>query len=116
MRQSCSRKVTCAAIKAREYRSLERWEGGMAENPGIGKRWQDYRPSKSLWFWSCVACVVATMVVGFHWGGWVTGGTADDMAQSAGKKARAELAASLCVNRFESSADATTQLAALKKT
>ena len=45
--------------------------------------WGDYRPSKATWFWSCVACVVATMVIGFTWGGWVTGGTADEQTAQA---------------------------------
>jgi len=25
--------------------------------------------------WACVATAVATMIIGFSWGGWVTGGT-----------------------------------------
>ena len=30
--------------------------------------WGDCRPSKTMWFWSCVACVVATIVIGFTGG------------------------------------------------
>jgi hypothetical protein len=63
-----------------------------------------------------VACIVATMVVGFAWGGWTTGGTAAKMAADAADHARAELAATVCVARFIQAPDAATQLATLKKT
>jgi len=82
--------------------------------PGIGQRWETYRASKATLFWSCAACAVATMIVGFAWGGWVTGGTADKMSSGAASSARAELAAAMCVNRFMGGADVTAQMAALK--
>jgi hypothetical protein len=87
----------------------------MAYNPSIQRRWQDYQPSRSIWFWSCAACVVATVVIGFTWGGWVTGGTATRMAAEAAAGANAQMAAADCIIRFESGSDATAQLAALKK-
>jgi hypothetical protein len=55
------------------------------------------------------------MILGFTWGGWVTGGTADEMATNAREEARAELAASVCVAKFMQAPDATAQLAALKE-
>ncbi len=76
--------------------------------------WRDYRPSKVTWFWSCLACVVAALVVGFTWGGWVTGGTAEAQAAEARLEGRAELAATICVARYVDAADAAVQLAALK--
>jgi hypothetical protein len=82
--------------------------------PGIGQRWETYRASKATLFWSCAACAVATIIVGFAWGGWVTGGTADKMSSSAASSARAELAAAMCVNRFMGGTDVTAQMAALK--
>lgn len=87
----------------------------MANNPSIGRRWGDYQPSKAIWFWSCVVCIVATLVIGFTWGGWVTGGTANKMTTDAADGARAQLAAAACVVRFEKGPDATAQLTALKK-
>lgn len=65
--------------------------------------------------WSCAGCVVATIVIGFTWGGWVTGGTATKMAADAAAGASAHLAAADCVRRFESGPNATAELAALKK-
>lgn len=80
----------------------------------LGARWQDYRASKTVVFWACAACVVATMVIGFGWGGWVTGGTAGKQSEVAAAAARAELAATICVSRFNGGPDTTGQLAALK--
>ena len=88
----------------------------MAPRASLLKRWEDYRPSKTVLIWSCAGCVVATMIIGFSWGGWVTGGTAGKMAAEAVAGARAELAASVCVDRFSKGADATAQLASLKGT
>jgi len=79
-----------------------------------GARWQDYRASKTVLFWCCAASVVATLIVGFNWGGWVTGGSAGKMSDSAAANARAELAATICVTRFMGGPDMTGQLAALK--
>jgi hypothetical protein len=87
----------------------------MANNPSLWRRWEDYKPSKGIWLWSCAACIVATVVIGFAWGGWVTGGTATRMAADAASGANAQLAAADCVYRFENGPDATAQLAALKK-
>jgi hypothetical protein len=81
---------------------------------GFSKTWESYRASKSTLFWSCAGCAVATMIVGFTWGGWVTGGTAEKMTSAAASSARAELAATMCVTRFMGGPDMTAQLAALK--
>ena len=74
----------------------------------------DYRASKTVVFWACAVCVAGTMIVGFNWGGWVTGGTASKMAENSAGAARAELAADLCVDRFGRGIDAKDQLAKLK--
>ena len=78
------------------------------------QRWDDLQPSKTMLVWSCVGSVVAALVVGFTWGGWVTGGTAADMAQDAGDRSRYELASVICAEKFMAAADAKAQLAALK--
>ncbi|WEX07535.1 hypothetical protein [Chelativorans sp. AA-79] len=83
--------------------------------PSFMQSWEAYRPSKAVWLWSCVGTAVATMIVGFTVGGWTTGGTATEMAQQARSDARAELVASLCVNKFITSANAEQNLAKLKE-
>lgn len=87
----------------------------VADRLSIGQRWESYRPSKAIWFWSSATCIVATIVIGFAWGGWVTGGTATHMANEAADGARAQLAAASCVARFNQGPDTVAQLAALKK-
>ncbi len=81
----------------------------------MGEKWSAYQPSKTVWFWSCIGAVVLTMIVGFTWGGWVTGGTATENAEAAGEQAAAQLAANICVHRFLEAPDAQAQLAELKK-
>jgi hypothetical protein len=88
----------------------------MFDMQNLGKRWEAYRPSKPLVFWAAVAGVAATLIIGFSWGGWVTGGTAKQMVDKAATGARAELMASICVNRFAASPDVVVNLASLKGT
>lgn len=86
-----------------------------AHQPGLMERFENYLPTKTVLAWCCALSVVATMVVGFVWGGWVTGGTAAEMARKAGDEANASLAAAICMTQFNKAGDATTQLAALHK-
>ena len=86
----------------------------MNAEQSLGQRWEASRPTKTTLFWSCAACVVATVVVGFTWGEWTTGGTARSMAQEAALGSRNELAAAVCADRFEAAADGPAQLVALK--
>ena len=69
----------------------------MAEGKSLSQRFEDYHPSKTVLFWSCAGCIVATMIVGFTWAGWVTGGSAKEMVTDAADQARAEVAAAICV-------------------
>ena len=83
--------------------------------PGLMQRFETYRPSKTALGWCCALSVVATMAVGFTWGGWVTGGTAATMAANAGTESNAKMVASICAAQFDHAADAATQRAALNK-
>src|SRR4051794_21811419 len=78
----------------------------------LGQRWEASRPTKTLTFWSCAGCAVATIVVGFTWGGWTTGGTARSTAQEAALGPRNGFAAAVCVDPFKAAGDAPAQLAA----
>src|SRR5689334_1097416 len=55
-----------------------------SSKPSLARRWEDYQPGKSTLFWACAATVIATLIVGFNWGGWVTGGTSRSLAATAG--------------------------------
>jgi hypothetical protein len=59
--------------------------------------------------------VVATLVVGFGWGGWMLGSSARTMADSRATSAVAAAIAPICVEQFQRSADAAANLIALKK-
>lgn len=80
----------------------------------VAQRWEDYRPSKATLFWSCAGAIIATMIIGFAWGGWVTGGTSRATATTAGDVARGELASVICVERFNAAPDAAAKLAEFK--
>ena len=63
----------------------------------VGQRWSTARPTKTLLFWSWVATAVVTMIVGFSWGGWVTGGTARATAETMTHDAVVKRLAPICV-------------------
>jgi hypothetical protein len=54
------------------------------------------------------------MVVGFNWGGWMTGGSALKAATEAGVTASRELAAAIYVDRFNAAPDSSAKLVELK--
>jgi hypothetical protein len=80
----------------------------------ISQRFKEYQASKTVLFWACAGSVIAATIVGFSWGGWVTGGSAQEMAEDSAAQARQELAAVVCVDRFMAAPDVGVQLAALK--
>jgi hypothetical protein len=89
----------------------------MAERQnGNQLQWFDrYQPSKWVLFWACVGSMILAIVVGFSWGGWVTGGTARAMADKSAAQARQELIAGVCVDRFLAAPDAGNQLTTLRE-
>lgn len=88
----------------------------MADNKSLGRRFETYRGSKTMIFWSCAGCVLATLILGFTWGGWMTGASARKAVTQASYDARADMAAAICVSRFDASPDHVANLAALKGT
>jgi len=54
-------------------------------------------------------------IVGFTWGGWVTGGTAEAGATKRANAAVVLALAPVCVEKFQRAADVSANLAALKK-
>ena len=81
----------------------------------LSQRFDDYQASKAVLFWACAGSVVVATIVGFSWGGWVTGGSAQEMAEESAAQARQELAAVVCVDRFMAAPDAGVQLTALQE-
>lgn len=80
----------------------------------ITQQFDSYKPSKAILVWACAATAAATMIVGFNWGGWVTGGTSRTAAAAAADIARGELASAICVERFNAAPDAAAKLIEFK--
>jgi hypothetical protein len=61
------------------------------------------------------AGALATLVIGFYWGGWATGGTAKEMVQRGTTTAVVTALSPICVDKFQHAAAAPVNLAELKK-
>jgi hypothetical protein len=62
--------------------------------------------------WGAIGGAVAAMIIGFVWGGWVTGGTAGKMAATSAQDASVLALTPLCVAKGEQQPE---QLVLLKK-
>ena len=80
----------------------------------LRQSWEDYRPTKAQAFWISAAGIAATLIAGFGFAGWVSGGTAQKMAAEAAANSRHELAAAICVEEFLADAAARARLVKLK--
>jgi hypothetical protein len=81
----------------------------------LRKWWREARPTKTAVFWSCVASVVLTMIVGFVWGGWVTDSAAQRLARETAQDAVTERLVSICVARYNQDPGNGAKLEELKK-
>jgi hypothetical protein len=68
------------------------------------------------WIQGAVVGAVAAAIVGFSWGGWVTGGSSDKRAAVAAHDASVAALASICAERFRAQGDAAVKLVELGKT
>src|ERR671911_244597 len=67
-------------------------------------------------FWGIVIGAVGIVILGFVWGGWVLGSTAERMAKARADEAVTAVLVPICVERFMGQADAAAQLAAFQNT
>ena len=67
-------------------------------------------------FWGAVAGAIAISIVGFSWGGWVSGGTAERLAAARADAATVAALSPICVTQFETAPKARASLAALRAT
>jgi pimeloyl-ACP methyl ester carboxylesterase len=65
--------------------------------------------------WGAAAGAIALAIVGFSWGGWVTGGTAETLAKSRAATAVVAALTPICVEKFRQAADASANLVEMKK-
>ena len=82
----------------------------------LGQRWREAQMKKTGVFWSLVAVVVVTMIIGFAWGGWVTGGTAEKIAEEMAEDAVVLRLAPICVFQFNQDPEKDQKLKELKET
>ena len=67
-------------------------------------------------FWGIVVGAVGIMIIGFAWGGWVLGSTAERLAHDRADGAVTAILVPLCVERFMGQADAAAKLVAFQNT
>ena len=65
--------------------------------------------------WGALAGAIALAIVGFSWGGWVTGGTAETLARNSAATAVVAALTPICVEKFQQAADASANLVEMKK-
>ena len=65
--------------------------------------------------WGLVVSAVLTMIIGFTFGGWVTGGTAQEMAEEMAEKAVVDRLAPICVTQFNQDPEKDKKLQELKE-
>lgn len=71
-------------------------------------------PETPSFLWGAVAGAAAAAVIGFNWGGWVTGGTAEKLALDRADKATVTALTPVCVEQFRKGDDAPARLVKLK--
>ena len=67
------------------------------------------------WIQGAVVGAVAAVIVGFSWGGWVTGGSSNKAAAASAHDATVAALAPICVDRFRAQGDAAAKLVELAK-
>lgn len=83
-----------------------------AYKPSFSERWSDVRPTKTIVFWAVVAAAILTIVVGFSWGGWVTGGGSQTMTNDA----LTQRLSSICVGQYNQDPQKDQKLTVLQDT
>lgn len=80
------------------------------------KWWREARPTKTAVFWSWIASIALTMIIGFAWGGWVTGATSRRLAETMAADAVADRLAEICVAQFNQDPEKDQKLEEFKET
>ncbi len=73
--------------------------------------WENIKPA----LWGIVGGAIAAIIIGFAWGGWVTGGTAKNMADESAEVAVVDRLAPICVVQFNQNSQKNQKLKKLKK-
>lgn len=68
-----------------------------------------------LGLWGALGGAIVLAIIGFAWGGWVTGGTAQEMAEERAEVAVVSRLAPICVEQFKQDPAKNQKLEDLKK-
>ena len=68
-----------------------------------------------LGVWGAIIGAILTMIIGFVWGGWVTGGTAQTTAEEAAESAVVDRLVPICVAQFNQDPEKDQKLKELKE-
>ena len=69
-----------------------------------------------LGLWGAIGGAILTMIIGFSWGGWVTGGTAQSKGEEMAEDAVVNRLAPICVAQFNQGSEKTKKLKELEET
>ncbi len=69
----------------------------------------------TLGLWGALGGAIVLAIIGFAWGGWVTGGTAQEMAEEMAENAVVARLAPICVEQFKQDSEKDEKLKDLKK-
>jgi len=86
----------------------------VVKEASFSEKLREARPSKKVVFGLLVAAVVLTMIVGFNWGGWVSGDTAQKSAARGAQAAIVLRLAPICVAQFNLDPESAPKLVELK--
>jgi hypothetical protein len=85
-----------------------------AKEAGFREKLREARLSKKVVFGLMMAAAVLTMLVGFNWGGWVTGGSAQKSAATGAQADVVLRLAPICVAQFNQDPGKAVKLAELR--
>ncbi len=75
----------------------------------------NWKEKIKLLVWGAIGGAIVLAIIGFAWGGWVTGGTAQEMAKEMADKAVIDRLAPICVLQSNQDPEKGKKLAELKK-
>lgn len=81
----------------------------------IRQRWAKARLTKWAAFWVAIGAIILTLFFGFSRGGWMTGGSAQRMAENASQSAVVARLAPICVLQFNQDPQKDQKLVELKE-
>ncbi len=73
--------------------------------------WEKIKPT----LWGAVGGGIVLAIIGFAWGGWVTGGTAQKMAEEFAQRAIVARLAPICVEQYNQDSEKDQKLKELKE-